>query len=73
MTPPCPFNPRIQPTLYALHPGSVPPYLFPRRNPRSTEEVMPDGVFLDDDEATLAALGYKQELHRSWSGFSNFG
>ncbi len=26
----------------------------------------------DDDEATLAALGYKQELHRSWSGFSNF-
>jgi amino acid transporter len=25
-----------------------------------------------DDESTLAALGYKQELHRSWSGFSNF-
>jgi amino acid transporter len=33
---------------------------------------MPEGVSLDDDEATLAALGYKQELHRSWSGFSNF-
>jgi amino acid transporter len=32
---------------------------------------MPEGVSLDD-EATLAALGYKQELHRSWSGFSNF-
>jgi amino acid transporter len=25
-----------------------------------------------DDEATLAALGYKQELHRGMSGFSNF-
>ena len=27
---------------------------------------------LDDDEAALAELGYKQELNRSWSGFSNF-
>jgi amino acid transporter len=27
---------------------------------------------LSDDERTLADLGYKQELHRSWSGFSNF-
>lgn len=25
-----------------------------------------------DDERRLAALGYKQELSRSWSGFSNF-
>jgi amino acid transporter len=25
-----------------------------------------------DDEATLAKLGYKQELERSWSGFQNF-
>ena len=25
-----------------------------------------------DDESVLASLGYKQELHRSWSGFSNF-
>ena len=25
-----------------------------------------------DDEKHLAELGYKQELHRSWSGFSNF-
>src|ERR1035437_9187538 len=24
------------------------------------------------DEQELAALGYKQELRRSWSGFSNF-
>src|SRR6201747_1802321 len=27
---------------------------------------------VDDDEAELAELGYKQELDRSWSGFSNF-
>jgi amino acid transporter len=27
---------------------------------------------LSADEATLARLGYKQELNRSWSGFSNF-
>ena len=33
---------------------------------------MPTGVELDDDEQRLAELGYKQELHRSWSGFSNF-
>jgi amino acid transporter len=27
---------------------------------------------LTDDEKQLAELGYTQELHRSWSGFSNF-
>src|SRR4249919_4116856 len=27
---------------------------------------------LSDDEKELAKLGYSQELHRSWSGFSNF-
>lgn len=27
---------------------------------------------VDDDERRLAELGYKQELSRSWSGFSNF-
>ncbi|HLY33214.1 MAG TPA: amino acid permease [Jatrophihabitantaceae bacterium] len=27
---------------------------------------------LDEDEKRLAELGYKQELNRSWSGFSNF-
>src|SRR5688500_14411244 len=27
---------------------------------------------LDEDSARLAELGYKQELHRTWSGFSNF-
>ncbi len=29
-------------------------------------------VHLNDDERQLAELGYKQELNRSWSGFSNF-
>lgn len=35
---------------------------------------MPEGhELLDDDEKKhLASLGYTQELHRSWSGFSNF-
>ncbi|CCH79944.1 Amino acid permease-associated region [Nostocoides japonicum T1-X7] len=33
---------------------------------------MPEGIDLTDDERRLAELGYKQELHRSWSGFSNF-
>jgi amino acid transporter len=27
---------------------------------------------LSEDEKTLAKLGYKQDLNRSWSGFSNF-
>ncbi len=27
---------------------------------------------LSDDEKHLAKLGYRQDLHRSWSGFSNF-
>jgi amino acid transporter len=31
-----------------------------------------DTVELGDDEKRLAELGYKQELNRSWSGFSNF-
>jgi amino acid transporter len=29
-------------------------------------------INLSDDEKRLAELGYKQELNRSWSGFSNF-
>ena len=33
---------------------------------------MPEGIALDEDEQRLAELGYKQELNRSWSGFSNF-
>jgi len=31
-----------------------------------------DTTELDADEQRLAELGYKQELNRSWSGFSNF-
>ena len=33
---------------------------------------MTHSLDLSDDEKHLASLGYKQELHRSWSGFSNF-
>ena len=33
---------------------------------------MADTITLTADEQRLAELGYKQELHRSWSGFSNF-
>jgi amino acid transporter len=33
---------------------------------------MSDTPTLSDDERHLAELGYKQELHRSWSAFSNF-
>lgn len=33
---------------------------------------MSSGVTQSSDEALLAELGYKQELNRSWSGFSNF-
>jgi amino acid transporter len=39
------------------------------------EDDVPEGqdlIELDDDERRLAELGYKQELNRSWSGFSNF-
>jgi amino acid transporter len=31
-----------------------------------------DTLSLNEDERRLAELGYKQELNRSWSGFSNF-
>jgi amino acid transporter len=31
-----------------------------------------DVAVINDDERRLAELGYKQELNRSWSGFSNF-
>src|SRR6186997_622388 len=33
---------------------------------------MTDSKELSDDDKLLAELGYKQELTRSWSGFSNF-
>jgi len=40
----------------------------------SAKEIpVPEGhEILDEDEQHLASLGYSQELHRSWSGFSNF-
>lgn len=33
---------------------------------------MSEATKLNEDEAKLAELGYKQELSRTWSGFSNF-
>jgi amino acid transporter len=33
---------------------------------------MTSGTTLSKDEQTLADLGYKQELKRGWSSFSNF-
>ena len=39
--------------------------------PESHEPIEPHHV-LSADEEHLAKLGYKQELSRSWSGFSNF-
>src|SRR3954452_14720014 len=35
---------------------------------------MPEGHLdtMDEDERRLAELGYRQDLHRGWSGFSNF-
>jgi len=45
------------------------------RNPIDHEgasEVSATTTHLSDDEKRLAELGYKQELNRSWSGFSNF-
>jgi amino acid transporter len=36
-------------------------------------EVPPSaGARLDRDEQRLADMGYRQELHRAWSGFTNF-
>jgi amino acid transporter len=35
-------------------------------------EVEPERLGVRTDEELLAELGYKQELNRSWSGFSNF-
>jgi amino acid transporter len=38
--------------------------------PEAHEAIEPQD--LSDDEKHLAKLGYRQDLHRSWSGFSNF-
>jgi amino acid transporter len=38
----------------------------------TTESPLQAAPPQDDDEARLAELGYRQELRRKWSGFSNF-
>src|SRR5665647_3226647 len=38
---------------------------------RSSMSVTPPVSVVDEDAARLAELGYKQELHRGMSGFSN--
>jgi amino acid transporter len=40
--------------------------------PEGAGEQVPDLSTLSADEKHLAQMGYKQELNRSWSGFSNF-
>jgi amino acid transporter len=40
--------------------------------PEAHEQIHPHHPHLNEDEAQLAKLGYKQELSRTWSGFSNF-
>jgi amino acid transporter len=47
-------------------PGDV-----PQEADRATAPPAP-GTTLTDDERQLAELGYKQELHRGWSAFTNF-
>ena len=37
-----------------------------------TDQSQSQPQFKDDDERLLAELGYKQQLKRGWSGFSNF-
>src|SRR6476620_7124225 len=40
--------------------------------PEGRHMVEPGAIQQDQDEQTLAELGYKQELSRSWSSFTNF-
>ena len=40
--------------------------------PEGHEHINDPTADLTEDEKHLAKLGYKQELHRSWSAFSNF-
>jgi amino acid transporter len=40
--------------------------------PEAFEPAPAAAAELSDDEKHLAKLGYSQDLHRSWSGFSNF-
>jgi hypothetical protein len=36
------------------------------------QAVQPQQTQQSDDERRLAELGYKQDLQRAWSGFSNY-
>jgi hypothetical protein len=40
--------------------------------PRAPEERTPAEVARDEDVQRLHELGYRQELARAWSGFTNF-
>jgi len=40
--------------------------------PQNQEAVNKSQDIISEDERLLSALGYKQELKRTWSGFSNF-
>ncbi|HEX2127417.1 MAG TPA: amino acid permease [Thermoleophilaceae bacterium] len=40
--------------------------------PRAPEERVPEEVTRDEDVQRLHELGYRQELARAWSGFTNF-
>src|SRR5215475_10551376 len=40
--------------------------------PEAFEPAAASAAELTEDEKHLAKLGYRQDLHRSWSGFSNF-
>ena len=43
-----------------------------RRNPHERPVTRAGPPSLNEDEQLLAELGYKQELERSWGGFTNF-
>jgi amino acid transporter len=58
------------PTHFSATRVAAPPY--PSRKGFPKEGTVVDKTALSADEQMLADLGYKQELHRSWSGFSNF-
>src|ERR1043165_6551170 len=51
-------------------------YIYPAVHLKSImHQPVPEKISKEptsEDEQRLAALGYKQELSRSWSGFSNF-
>src|SRR5437879_13145303 len=46
--------------------------MSPGSTDREGASAVSDTKIVGEDEKRLAELGYKQELNRSWSGFSNF-